>query len=149
MRDILGLGVLQRARDVLFDKMILVNATRAYLQEKGVKPREMAAFVCEQLPRVFGIDKEDVRDWLPDISHSTCAWMKLCVDIVTHKDFRPEPRDEMISILANYVYHRGSDAPDQRVIQAIQDILRGLPKDTFMTQICDSAWFQIDELGKC
>lgn len=149
MSDTLGLGVLERARDVLFDKIVLVNATRAYLHEKGAKPREMADFVHAQLPLICRFDKTDVWGWQPDTSHSTCAWMKLCVEIVTHKDFRPEPCDEMVTILANYTYHRRRDSPDQRVIQGIHDILRGLPKDTFVTEICDSGQFNADELGKC
>lgn len=148
MRDTLGLGVLERALDVLFDKMILVNATRAYLQEKGVKSRDMADFVYAQMPRVFGFDKKDLWGWLPDSSHSTCAWMKFCVDIVARKDFHPEPWDDMVSILANYASLRRSDAPDQQVIQGIHDILRGLPKDRFISQTCDSGLFQTDELGE-
>lgn len=131
-RNELGRGLLERAKDVLLDKLVLANALHAYLQEKDVRRHDMREFVLEQLVQLFDLDRDDLWAWKPDNSPFTCAWMKVCVllgsfggvgsaiqIIVGYVDHQ----DEILIVIANVLYYHRRDFHDQQLIQDMESVL--------------------------
>lgn len=165
----LGMGLLKQARDVLFDKLVLANAARAYAQENEPRTwtwalelmrRDMVAFVWEQLVPVCKVNEDDLWHWTPDNSRLTCAWMKVCVaikavarNIESLENYqlgiiRNSLVHRILCLLVSYLYHRRNDAPDQQVIQDIQNLLYKHHRPTFTARVYGDEKPQGLKIGK-